>query len=92
MYHRNAPWWYTERAPVPAAAYLREEAVTITCTTIEAAAQVLAVLIDARLVPSRDFRFEGSYPRTPPITFTLLAMLPAYVLGQLRAIDDTTIT
>jgi hypothetical protein len=65
--------------------------VTITCTTADAATRALAVLIDARLMPRRDFHIEGADPFTPPVTFTVRVILPGHVLGQLRAIPDTII-
>jgi hypothetical protein len=63
----------------------------ITCATIEAAAQVLAVLIQARLQLGSDFRIaplEG----TTPLRIIILVELPADVLRQLHGIGDTTIT
>jgi hypothetical protein len=63
----------------------------ITCATIEATAQVLAVLLDARLMPGRDFHITPQDGGVP-ITVTILADLPAGVLRQLRALPDTTIT
>ena len=65
---------------------------TVTCATVEVAVQVLAVLIEARLWPGREFRITVSDPLCPPFTFTVLVDLPADVLRQLRAIPDTTIT
>jgi len=70
--------------------YISEDAMTITCTTIEAAAQVLAVLIQAHLWLGRDFRIvpmDGA-----PMRITVLVDLPADVLHQLRAIPNTIIT
>jgi hypothetical protein len=65
---------------------------TIICATIQAATQVLAVLLDARLWPGRSFHIAVSYPLIPPFTLTILVTLPADVLRHLRAIPDTTIT
>jgi hypothetical protein len=68
-----------------------EDTMIITCATIEAAVQVLAVLIDARFSSGRDFHIvpqDGG----APIRITVLVDLPAGVLRQLRAIPDATIT
>jgi hypothetical protein len=70
----------------------KRKAVTITYTTTAAAAQVLAVLIDARLILGRDFRTEGLYPDIPPVTFMILVVLPTDLLDLLRAISDTAIS
>ena len=65
---------------------------SITCTTTEAAVAVLAALIDARLTPGRDFHTAIAIPYGPPITFTILVVLPSELLRRLHAIPDTTIT
>ena len=64
----------------------------ITCATIQAAAQVLTVLMAVQLRVDLDYRVDPPDGFGPPITFTILVELPADVLGQLRAIPDTTIT
>ena len=65
-------------------------AVTITCATLPAAAQVLDVLFRANLRLGRDFRIAPLDGGTPT-RITVLVDLPAVVLRQLRAIPDTTI-
>jgi len=62
----------------------------VSCATIKAAAQVLTVLIQARLRRGRDFRIA---PLDGGASFriTVLVDLPADVLRQVRAIPDTTI-
>ena len=64
---------------------------TITCTTLLAAAKVVAVLTTAQLRIGLDYRVEPPEPFEPPTTFTILVDLPASILDQLRAIPDTTI-
>ena len=63
----------------------------VTCATLQAAAQVLAALIQARLRLGHDFRIAPMNGGTP-IRITILVDLPADMLRQLRAIPDTTIT
>jgi hypothetical protein len=64
---------------------------TITRATIEATAQVLAVLLDARLRPGRDLHI-APLDGGAPVRMTVRADLPADLLRQIRAIPDTTIT
>jgi len=65
---------------------------TITCATVTAAVQVLAVLIAAQLHVGLDYRVEPPDALGPPITFTFMTDLPADALRQLDAIPDTAIT
>jgi hypothetical protein len=68
-----------------------EDVMIVSCATLEAAARVLAVLIQANLRLGRDFRIvplDGA----ASIQITVLAELPAGVLHQLRAIANTAIT
>jgi len=64
---------------------------TIICATMQAAAQVLAVLIQAHLRVGQDFGARA-LDCGAPVRITLLVELPADVLRQIRAIPDTTIT
>jgi hypothetical protein len=64
----------------------------IVCTTTSAAGQVLAILLTAQLVPVRDFEIRPIISTTPPITFTMLLVLSAPLLAQIRALPDTTVT
>ena len=63
----------------------------ITCTTPQAAAQVLAILYAAQLQPERDFEIHPILSTTPPITFTMLGSLPAEQVAKIRAVADTEI-
>jgi hypothetical protein len=64
--------------------------VTITCATIEAAAQVLTVLIRANL--GLGFDYDITPLDAPiPIRITVRVNLPLHMLRQFRAIPDTTI-
>ncbi len=68
-----------------------EDVMIISCATLEAAARVLAVLIQANLRLGRDFRI-APLDGIASIHITVLAELPAGVLHQLRAIPNTNIT
>ena len=63
----------------------------IVCTTTQAAAQVLLILLTAHLRPARDFELRPVLSLTPPITYTLYRAVPASQVTKLRAIADTTI-
>ena len=65
---------------------------TITCTTLDAAAAVLATLIDARLIHGQDYLTALAVPLTAPVTFTIVIDLPAYLLSQIRDIPDAIIS
>ena len=62
----------------------------ILCATLEAAAQVLAVLTQAHLRLGLDFHI-APLNGGAPMRITVLATLPADVLRQLRAIPDAII-
>ncbi|HJZ48684.1 MAG TPA: hypothetical protein VKE41_16015 [Roseiflexaceae bacterium] len=66
------------------------DAMIILCATIEAAAQVLAVLIQARLRLGHDFTI-APLNAGAPIRITVLVQLSADVLRQIRAIPAVTI-
>jgi hypothetical protein len=63
----------------------------IICTTTDAAAAVLFLLLIAGLNPVSDFAIQPVFATTPPITFTMLVILTAVQLTQIRALADTTI-
>jgi hypothetical protein len=63
----------------------------IDCTTARAAAEVLAILLSARLRPGREFYVTGPIPPGTPVHITLNAPLPAHLVAQVQAIPDTTI-
>jgi hypothetical protein len=65
--------------------------VIITCATLEAAAQVLAVLMRANLGLGFDYHIAPLSGSAPIRVAVLVSLLPD-VLHQLRAIPDTTIT
>ena len=64
----------------------------ITCTTTEAASQVLLILMNAELRPIRDFTICPILSTTPPITFTMVTILVGAPLDQVGAITDTIVT
>jgi hypothetical protein len=64
----------------------------ITCTTTEAASQVLLILMNAELRPIRDFTIYPILSTTPPITFTMVTSLIGALLDQVSAITDTMVT
>jgi hypothetical protein len=64
----------------------------ITCTTTEAASQVLLILMNAELRPIRDFTIYPILSTTPPITFTMVTSLIGALLDQVGAITGTIVT
>jgi hypothetical protein len=63
----------------------------IECTTTIAAAQVLFVLMDAKLQPGKEFHIAGPHSPAPPIRYTLYVTLSAAVVSQLQIIPDIII-
>ena len=63
----------------------------IICTTTDAAAEVLFLLLTAGLNPVSDFMIQPVFSTTPPITFTMLVILTAAQVRKIRAIADTAI-
>jgi hypothetical protein len=63
----------------------------ILCATTSAAAQVLAILLAARLRPIHDFEIRPILVITPPIAYTMHSALTHRQLIQIRAIADTTV-
>jgi hypothetical protein len=63
----------------------------ITCSTTEAAAQVLSILLAAHLQPVRDFEIRPVLSTTPPITYTILIGLSTAQMIKIRAVPDTTL-
>ena len=63
----------------------------IVCTTTEAAAEVLSVLLSADQHPIQHFVIEPVFAPTPPITFIVLAVLPVALVQHIGALADTTI-
>jgi predicted permease len=63
----------------------------ITCATVEAAGQVLFILMGAQLQPIRDFEIRPVIRLVPPVIFTPLVVLPATLLDRVRALPDSTI-
>ena len=63
----------------------------IICTTTEAAAEVLFLLLIAGLSPVSDFVIQPVFSTTPPITFTMLVILTAVQVTQIRSLADTTV-
>jgi hypothetical protein len=63
----------------------------ITCTTTQAAAKVLVVLIEAHI--QLGFECSLAQPRaaSPPVTFVITKDLPADVVLQLQRIADAAI-
>lgn len=68
------------------------DAMQIVCTTTDAAAEVLQLLLIAGMGLRRDFTLHPVMDITPPITFTLLVTLDAALLAEIRAVPDTTVT
>jgi hypothetical protein len=64
----------------------------IVCTTTEAAAQVLSILLAAHLLPVRDFEIQPVLSIIPPITYMMLVALSAAQIHKLSAVPDTTIS
>jgi hypothetical protein len=63
----------------------------IVCTTEQAAAHVLQLLLQDGLRITRDFTIQPVLSITPPITFTVLAALTAAQVRTLRAGAGTLI-
>ena len=63
----------------------------IVCTTFSGAAEVLAILLTARLRPVSDFEISPIFSTVPPITYALNCPLTARQIKQIRAIADITI-
>jgi hypothetical protein len=72
-------------------AYCLEKPVQIICATASAAAHVLQLLLAAQLQPARDFEISPILAITPPITYTLLIVVPAPLARKIRATADTTV-
>ena len=64
----------------------------IVCATPQAAVQVLDILYAAQLQPVRDFAITPILSTTPPLIFTLLAILTAAQVIKIGAIPDTTVS
>jgi hypothetical protein len=60
----------------------------IVCTTVDVAAQVLVILLDAQLWPRTDYKIHPVISPTPPVTFTLLRAVSPTLLSQIRALPD----
>jgi hypothetical protein len=63
----------------------------IVCMTLSAAADVLSILLGARLLPGSTFHVRSPMPPETSYHFTFSAPPPAHLLEQVRAIPDTTI-
>ena len=63
----------------------------IVCTSTSAAAQVLAILLRAGMLPLHEFQISPVLSILPPIVFTLDHRLPNSVLTQIRPLPDTTL-
>jgi hypothetical protein len=63
----------------------------IICTTTQAAAQVLQILLQAGLRPIRDFAIQPVLSTMPPITFTMLAILTSAQSIKIGAVADTIV-
>jgi hypothetical protein len=63
----------------------------IICSTMSAAAEVVAILLDAGLRPFYDFQISPVLSTVPPIIFTVLRPLSAPQLDQIRILSDITI-
>ena len=63
----------------------------IVCATALAAAEVVALLLRADLVPAYDFRVEPGFEPLAPITLTPRAPLPNALLNQIAAVPDALI-
>jgi hypothetical protein len=64
----------------------------IVCTTANAAARVLLLLLGDGLHPVRDFTIQPIFSITPPITYTMVAVLNATQATKIGAVADTAIT
>ena len=63
----------------------------IVCATALAAAEVVALLLRANLVPAYDFRVEPAFEPLAPVTITLRDPLPDAVLDAIAAVPDALI-
>ncbi len=63
----------------------------IVCTTAQAAAPVLQLLLQDGLRITRDFTIQPVLSITPPITFTVLVALSAAQVRTLGAVAGTLI-
>jgi hypothetical protein len=63
----------------------------IVCMTLSAAADVLSILLGARLLPGSTFHVTSPMPPDTSYHFTFSATPPAHLVAQVRAIPDTTI-
>ena len=63
----------------------------IVCATALAAAEVVALLLRANLVPAYDFRVEPVFAPLAPVTLTPRAPLPEALLHQIAAVPETQI-
>jgi hypothetical protein len=61
----------------------------IVCTTPQAAAQVLHLLLTAGLRPIRDFEIHPVLSTAPPITYTMLTVLKRAHRAKIHALADT---
>jgi len=63
----------------------------IICATTAAAAQVMAILLAAHLQPVQDFEIRPILSTTPPLIFTMLAVLTAAQATKIRVLADTEV-
>ena len=63
----------------------------IICATTLAAAEVVALLLRANLVPAYGFRIEPIFEPLVPVTFTPREPLPEVLLNQIAAVPETQI-
>lgn len=63
----------------------------ITCLTVDAAAEVVSLVLHAGIPLGSAVRVIDPYPSQIPIHFTIAVTLPTELVNQLRMIPDTTI-
>ena len=63
----------------------------IVCATTLAAAEVLALLLLAKLVPAHGFRVDPVFEPLAPVTLTPREPLAAALLHQIAAVPETQI-
>ena len=63
----------------------------IICATVLAAAEVVALLLRANLVPPYGFRVELVFAPLAPVTLTPRAPLPAALFDAIAAVPDAQI-
>ena len=63
----------------------------IECMTMQAAADVLLILLGAGLLPGGAFHVSGPMPPGTPVHFSFSAPPPVHLVEQLQAIPDTMI-